>query len=207
MKNLYLLVLLPSLAFAETSFDLTGSSAYFWRGLVLDEDPVLQPALNAEHGPLVVNAWANHDFDQFNEVDLSASLAHEIGPVSVELGVLQYLYPYGEGETWEVTGSVSWEFLALSLYRDVDLVNGLYGVLSANHEWKGFEGSLWLGYGDDKNNAYSYADNAGLTDTGVQLGYPVEWKQLTITPGGAVMQNLFDERVDAALQLTISASM
>ena len=103
---------------ADVTLDLPVSSAYVWRGIVLNDEPVFQPSLtaNASNG-LSFNAWANMDLTsrrasqkgydaagnpvahratepfQFSEVDLTASYKLPVKAAEVFVGYIEYLYP------------------------------------------------------------------------------------------------------------------
>ena len=85
---------------AEMKADLL--SGYVWRGQVLNDEPVLQPAFSvATPWGLSLNAWGNVELTdkykcrgEFTEVDLTASYDLPIkGPVGVTVAVAEYLYP------------------------------------------------------------------------------------------------------------------
>ena len=94
---------------ADASVDAALLSAYVWRGQVINNEMVLQPAFTAasEWG-LRLNAWANMDLTdkvdqkgEINEIDLLAAYSPKIeGPVSFEIGLAEYAFPK-EGN-WEV---------------------------------------------------------------------------------------------------------
>ncbi|MFH0880425.1 MAG: hypothetical protein V2A34_11985 [Lentisphaerota bacterium] len=94
---------------ADASLDAAVLSAYVWRGQVINDEMVLQPAFTAEsEWGLKLNAWANVDLTdkadvkgEVNEIDLLISYSPKFeGPVSLEVGFAEYAFPK-EGN-WEV---------------------------------------------------------------------------------------------------------
>ena len=137
-------------------------SAYVWRGQVLNDEAVVQPAVTAETPfGLSLNAWANVDLtglnDQsgdINEVDLLVSYALPLGeeaPVSVEIGAVTFIFPLEGDYVDETTGETLAKdadtveaFLtiegncilapSLSVNYDVDEVDGWYLSAGIGHE-------------------------------------------------------------------------
>ena len=75
-------------------------SKYVWRGYTLDENPVVQPAINLSYRGLSLNLWTNmavtnrnNSPSTSNEVDITLSYSRDIGPVTVSVGHISYQYP------------------------------------------------------------------------------------------------------------------
>jgi hypothetical protein len=180
---------------AESSLDVAGFSSYVWRGQVLNDEAVLQPAFTTttDFG-LSLNAWGNIDltdqFDnrgEFSEVDLTASYALPLkGPVGVEVGVVEYLFPkegnfeeHHDVDTREIYGKVSADVISaptLSVYYDFDEVDGAYASLGVSHSFELIEtlsldiaGSIG-GATADYNDYYFGEDSAALNDSNVSGG-------------------------------------
>ena len=188
----------------ETSaeFTLDYYSAYVWRGQVCNSAAVVQPGLYAAMPfGLTLGAWGNMDATKkneqagkFNEVDLSAvySLPLE-GIVGVDLGIVDYLYPYnertenvdgeevtldGSEDTTEINATVSLDVPSnpsLMISRDIDECLGYYGSLSFGHtldltDLLSMEGGISFGIGDEKYNEYYFgSDNGGWNDVSLSL--------------------------------------
>lgn len=101
------LALAPVAMAAEGDITVDLKSAYVWRGQVLNDEMVVQPAftVSTEWG-LSLNAWGNMDVTdnessfqpntrgEFNEVDLVASYTPQLDmPVEVTIGIAEYTYP------------------------------------------------------------------------------------------------------------------
>lgn len=95
--------LAASPAFAEDS-EFTGNLAltndYVFRGLSQTAGaPAVQGGADWDSGLLYAGAWAsNVDFEEFDagsgvEVDLYAGLRPQVGPVTLDVGVVGYFYP------------------------------------------------------------------------------------------------------------------
>lgn len=176
------------------SFDATVDlySAYVWRGLVVNDRPVWQPAGTisydtGDYGTVSAGAWANFDITDrngyrsgggLNEIDYSASYAIDVSDFTLEAGHIWYTFPKSGGQdyfssTREVYGSVAYNndivTPSLALYYDYAEYDGYYGLAALNKEFAltdqltlGLD--LSLGAGDDDYMAYFGADDAGLMD-------------------------------------------
>ncbi len=148
---------------ADASVDVAYFSSYVWRGQIINNEPVLQPAFSASTPfGLSFTAWGNMDttdkFDnrgEFTEVDLTVAYDLPLeGPIGVSVGASEYLFPkegnytpeVPEGhteveagkdtDTREVYVSVSADILlspTISLYYDVDEIKGFYASLGISH--------------------------------------------------------------------------
>jgi len=94
---------------ADATLDVPVSSAYVWRGMVLNADPVLQPSLTvADKRGLSLNVWANMDLTRnrqilrkqratdpgnFSEVDLTVAYKLPVKAADVHVGLIRSLFP------------------------------------------------------------------------------------------------------------------
>ncbi|MDA1044440.1 MAG: MltA-interacting MipA family protein [Verrucomicrobia bacterium] len=145
---------------AEASLDAAVFSAYDWRGQVINDEAVLQPALDVTSASgLGLNVWGNFDLTdkigdsgEFSEVDITVSYDLGLGedfPVGAQVGLIEYLFPK-EGHSVDSTGAVANDadtrevYLALSKgvsgfdvsltgYLDIDEVDGAYLNASVEH--------------------------------------------------------------------------
>jgi hypothetical protein len=191
--------------------DLPIASAYVWRGQVLNDEAVFQPALNLSKGGFGLNVWGNEnltdavaDAGKFSEIDLTASYGGKIGPVQYGFGIIEYLFPnqtlivesnsVGYPSTREVYVSASLPDLpvvpVLTVYRDVDEGDCFYGSFSLGHS-RGITEKMTLGlsasigFGDRDYNAFYFGvDEAKVNDAnvGATLTYQAR-PNLAITPG------------------------
>lgn len=193
------------------SADLPVLSAYVWRGQVLNDEAVFQPALNLTKGNFGLNVWANYnltdavgDAGEDSEVDLTASYGRKLGPVQVGVGIIDYLFPNqtlvveSNGAAYPSTREV---YLSLSLpdlpvvptvsvYRDIDEGDCTYASFGLAYSHAVMDKttlglSASLGAGDkDYNTFYFGVDKAKVEDAsvGATLTYQA-LPNLTITPG------------------------
>ena len=189
--------------------DVAALSSYVWRGQTLNDKAVAQPSLTASKGGLALNAWANYNADgategEFSELDLTASYAKTLGPVALGAGIVQYTFPnqtlaVEDGEdvaypgTVEVYASVGLPDVplapTLTAYRDVDEIDGTYGMLSLGHTFELAEKvslslSASLCAADaDYNAGYFGLDDAALNDLTVGAALPIAvLENLTVKP-------------------------
>lgn len=128
----------------SVNVDLTFGSRYVWRGLILTDDPVLQPSLTIGYKKLSLNVWANNDLtdkgasgeSEITELDYTLDYSSSVDKFSYSLGVIQYTFPdVGEGTT-ELYGSIGYDFVVsptLTLYYDTDEAGGIYANLGLGY--------------------------------------------------------------------------
>jgi len=195
----------------SVSLDLPVASAYVWRGQVLNDETVVQPALNLTSGGFGLNVWGNYNLTDavtgvadFSEIDLTVSYGARLGPVGLGAGLIEYLFPNttlatDEGgaaypATRELYLSLSLPDLpvvpALNLYRDIDDADGFYGALSLAYS-RELPAALTLslgallGAGDSSYNRYYFGvHRTALNDASLtaSLAY-APTSRLTVTPG------------------------
>lgn len=191
--------------------DLPVLSAYVWRGQVLNDEAVFQPALNLSKGGFGLNVWGNYnltdavaDAGECSEIDLTASYGGKVGPLQYGLGVIEYSFPNqtlvsGSNSvaypgTREVYVSLSLPDLpvvpSLSVYRDIDEGECFYGSIGLGYSREimakttlGLTASLGMG-DSDYDRFYFGVDKAKIGDAnvGATLTYEVT-PNLTLVPG------------------------
>jgi hypothetical protein len=194
------------------SADLSALSAYVWRGQVLNDEAVLQPAATITKGGFALNTWGNFnltdaatgDGAEFSEVDLTLSYSRAVGPATLGAGWIEYLFPnqtlvaadgtgVGYPGTREVYLSASVSSLpvvpSLAVYYDFGEADSFYAVASLAHGAKLADAlslglSASLGYAAADYNAFYFgvADDA-LNDA--NFGVSLAWSPcpcLTVTP-------------------------
>lgn len=116
------------------------ASAYIFRGVTLNEGPVVQPGWTISPvSGLTLGVWGNLDIDdndgavdkgQFSEVDLSASYEFSLEDASLTLAYAEYLYPGADAEAdREVSLAVG---LPVVLQPSVTVAYGLGGAVEKN---------------------------------------------------------------------------
>jgi len=189
----------------SVSADLTVASKYVWRGLLLTDDPVLQPSVTLSHGKLSLNLWGNTDLTdvngtpgEVNEFDYTLDYSFSVDQIDVSLGVIQYTFPHTAFEpTTEIYGSAGLDIPfspKITVYYDTDEVGGVYGAVAAGYGIpigevsRGISPTLDLsgsvGYASANwNKGYYGVDSSGPVDLllGASLSVPLD-ETLTIAP-------------------------
>lgn len=143
---LFLMVWTPSAAERiEINTSLDFCTDYVWRGLVINDEPVLQPSITVTQtigqiGSFSFNIWGNVDFtdyygtnNKFSEIDLIASYTLPFDSLGLEVGFIHYTFPStSDSATTEVYIIAGYELedipLAFSLgaFYDFDEIDGFY---------------------------------------------------------------------------------
>lgn len=132
---------------------------YIWRGMVLTNDPVLQPSATLSYKGFFVNAWGNVDVTDVNETDNSEYSLQELDftvgyqttlndMVNVGVGYILYTFP-GTGrnamsernnpKTSEVYASAGLNVIlkpTLTVYCDIDETRGVYATFGIGHTFE-----------------------------------------------------------------------
>jgi uncharacterized protein (TIGR02001 family) len=204
----------------EASAQVEILSQYVWRGLVVNDEAVLQPAMTVGKGGFWIGAWGNFDLTdsvategEFSEIDLTAAYGAGIGPLAVEFGIVEYLFPNvtsgtnAAGATRELYVSVS-AGTALdptaTVYYDFAETDGLYALLGVAHqvdttETLGVELNLTVGYADADFSAFHFgADNAGLVDMTASVSAELSLSEEVILGVGGHYVTLLDTELKEA---------
>ena len=146
---------------ADASFALDFGNAYIWRGIVLNDDGVMQFGLDAS--PLMVGSvpigfsvWGNYDIGDYggtiqgseiSELDL---IVYASLPYGFEVGYIEYQFPQTEfGDTREFYATWSKEMVVtptVSFYYDFGEVDSAYSSLDLAYAFP-FQGKFSLGVG------------------------------------------------------------
>ncbi len=129
----------------EISASLDLCTDYVWRGLVINDRPVLQPSLTGSLkidnvGTFSLNLWGNYDLTDANgtknrlsEIDYIASYSFPNGAFGLELGIIHYTFPVTPDEaTTEAYISAAYGLeeipltFSLGIYYDFDEIKGFY---------------------------------------------------------------------------------
>ncbi len=200
-------------------------SAYVWRGAVVNDRPVWQPAVTAayslgDYGTLSGNVWGNFDmtdrrghtkFGGINEIDYTASYAVDVGPVSLSAGHIWYTFPSISGSSYGtstrevfITAQYNNDIVNpfVKAYYDYEFAEGAYYNVGLNKSVSitdqlsvGAELSLGIA-DDDYMDAYFGADG-GLCDFNASLfaSYAIT-DNISIGPRLAWMSLVDDEARD-----------
>ena len=184
--------------------DLAFVNKYVWRGLLLTDGPVFQPAATLGYKGASINVWGNLDLDdandtagEFNEVDLTLDYTHTIKEFSVSGGLIYYDFPNTDfRSTLELYVSGGVDILlqpCITVYFDVDQVEGIYGTLGFSHSFDlpDSDSVSWsldlatsIGLGSSQYvDFYFGVHDAAFTDFYAEGSLPITiFDQLTISP-------------------------
>ncbi len=204
----------PILAQAVPSayIDLSLMSKYVWRGQVITDDPVLQPAIGGNWLGFGLDIWGNADLTDYNgnktelnEVDYTLNYTLSLVLVSLEGGVIHYSFPNTDAaSTTELyLGAEVGVILSpsLYLYQDVDQIDGTYAEIGISHTVGDFDKAKLdltadLGWGSGGyNEGYFGTDSSGFNNLAIAAELP--WKPiplLTVTPSVAYTTLLGDSK-------------
>ena len=178
---------------ASATLDVPVLSAYPFRGLILNDEAVLQPSLTvANESGLTLITWANMDLTdnhpllqnggQFSEVDLMLlwDLPLESEVVSTTVGMLQYLYPgVSSTSNYPATREISLTVAfnaplnpTIAISFDIDDADGaIYGSVAVSQgidlgiEELSVNASASIGYANgDYHGYYLGLNDSGLSD-------------------------------------------
>jgi len=205
------------------SADVTGSagmgffSKYVWRGIGVTGGPVLQPSAGAEVSGLTLGVWGNMDLDdvnglsgQFNEVDYTVDYTFPLGEkASVSVGGILYDFPntpfYATAELYAGVGFDVPGDPSVTIYRDVDEVEGLYASFACGYGMtiggeRMLDLGLSIGFGDSDHNAGYYGvASSGFTDLLLTVGstFGSANGKMSVTPSLAISTALDGDIADA----------
>ena len=190
----------------DVKAELGVQSKYVFRGYLLSDGPVVQPSVTVKLKGLSLGLWGNmdlsdeSDFDtkktgEMNEVRATLRYNRSFVLLNVSAGVIHYMYPYKayESATTEIfvhAGGTVPGHPAVTIYKDVDEAEGLYGEITASQTIPigllfGLEISGGLGLGSKEYNKFYFKKkDFTLTDVRVDLGVPIGIGELVkIRPG------------------------
>ncbi len=182
------------------------NSKYVWRGILVTDDPVLQPSITFAFKGFSFNIWANMDLtsvngnnDEINEVDYTLDYSGDAGPIGYSVGAIYYDFPNTDfAATTEVYAGVGLDVPlspTLTVYRDVDEVDGFYVTLDVSHSFEnvvifsetagmGIDLGAQIAWGDDDYNDGYFGAGSGFNAVTLTAGLPIAiGDHLSITPG------------------------
>ncbi len=169
-------------------------SKYVWRGMILTDDPVLQPSLTLSMAGFSLNVWGSVDLTDINEgegeeyhlQELDYTLSYGFTPtegLDLEVGVIAYTFP---GTPYDATSEayisaslpcVMYVTPSVTAYYDFDEADGWYVVAAldaqtiAITEKLGLDLGVSLGWGsEDYNSFYWGVEDDGLNDLNFSAG-------------------------------------
>ena len=177
----------------QVAASLTAATHYVFRGVPQNEKGVLQADLGATlptrggHS-LDVLIWGNLDLDddtgdaalpdgkggEFSELDIGAWYSRQLGGMAIAAGIFSYNFPKSAlPSTAEAFATLAWSVLgfdpSVTFWYDFDELEGLYVNGMVTREWEvGERTSLalgaTLGWTDENQAAYYFADESGFAD-------------------------------------------
>jgi len=134
----------PQSQAVEFGVDLPVNSKYMWRGLEVDKDPVFQPDVWVSYKGLSLTVWGNleltnaHDMQHnFTEVDYTLKYAATFDKLNYSAGYIYYDFPHTtSSKTQELFASFGYDTIlspTITVYRDIDEVDGWYTTLGLSH--------------------------------------------------------------------------
>ncbi len=175
---------------ADVTVDADLVSAYVWRGITFNNDPVIEPSVDVAHpSGLGLNVWANFDLGdyddqvqsgEFSEIDLTLTYAVPVESFDLSVGAVSYTFPQGSDNSHEVFVNASVEPLpgltaGVDVYYDFDEVDDFYGSLSAAYAYElneklALEAGAAIGAaGSDFALYYNGTEESGFHDWNVSL--------------------------------------
>ncbi|TKJ39065.1 hypothetical protein CEE37_11620 [candidate division LCP-89 bacterium B3_LCP] len=185
-------------------FDLSMQSKYIWRGIVFDENPVLQPDIWMETHGISMTFWGSYDLTDengkhpgnFHEWDVF--LDFYLGNYKTFSFGGEFFYgsfPTSSGlgsSTAEIAAWVTGDIFTsptLMIYWDIWQLHGVYADFCLSEDITVGPGNLFLssslGWGDDRHNLWSgVTDAGGLLDWQIDATYSLNIKpNLSLSPG------------------------
>ncbi|MCX5781135.1 MAG: hypothetical protein NT145_00285 [Elusimicrobia bacterium] len=170
-------------------------SKYVFRGVTVDEDPVVQPSFSINYKTINASFWSSmpiqntNDAVDSNEIDLTVSYTKSFEPADISIGHVSYHYPYsGSSSTKEWFVSLTINNLPVGInimyYDDYDYYKGSYSSLEVTknvsliNEYD-IETILYVHLGSYVN--YDIYRQGGDYVLGTKIIIPVREK-MTITP-------------------------
>ncbi len=186
------------------------NNKYIWRGQLLNDDFVFQPSIGLSYGGLTASLWGNLDVTdyhdnsgEFTEYDWTIGYADAVPGIDFlkySVGAIYYYFPSvsNDADTVELYAGLGLDMPlspTVTVYRDVDEIDGTYAAFSLSHSVeKLFEISpdlpvgmtllASIGWGSESYNQgyWGSLDESSLQDLTVTVGFPVPVGGWTLTP-------------------------
>lgn len=201
----------PSINTGESSISFEAGldyvSKYVWRGILINDEPVLQPDITASYKGLNANIWGSIDLtdygyesgdynnrgNSFQEVDYTLSYSYFFKKLSLTGGIIWYDFPgTGLDDTKELFISAEMSVPlspSLTVDYDYDEAEGFYLESRIEYCFRLSKDvslglSAGVGWSDSDYNMYYYqVDESTLSDIGLSAGlYYTANEIFTVTP-------------------------
>lgn len=135
----------------SASASFAASNMYLWRGVsISDNAPAVSGSLDAGFGGLYAGVWTSSEgsFSGGSEIDLYVGYANEVGGLSYDLAVVEYMYPdsgndFAIGELSETILSLGFAGVGLSVYFNNADFGEQYITLGYEYEKLGVTYGTW----------------------------------------------------------------
>jgi hypothetical protein len=197
--------------------EVSALNRYAWRGQSITDDPVVQPAASVGYESVSLGVWANLDLTdvngnagQFSEVDVTFEWAQAVrlGCVEGEVvaGAVAYFFPNTTlPTTVEVYAGLGLDVPLdprLTVYRDVDEIDGTYATFDMGHAVElgdvSIAGTAGIGWGSrGYNDGYFGVRADTWNDFHARLGAAWTRGRFTVEPFVG-WQSMVADRIRAA---------
>ena len=200
--SFFMVLFLMAPAFGvEYSVDFGVSSAFMWRGIVLNKDAVLQSSATVAGKGFSANIWTNVELTNINnlrgnitEIDYTFSYEKQIDKFNVTGGFITYTFPHmGAGATTEVFAGASVNTVlnpSVTVFWDIDEVRGVYVQFGISHTIAIFSEKISDGLTISANVGYCSENfvkgffmheneeaHATFSDVGVRVDVPIKLRK------------------------------
>ena len=191
---------------------------YLWRGQNLNNSTVFQPGIDVSFAGFTASIWGNLDMTdsngergEFTEWDFSLDYTTAVPgleELEFSVGVIHYRFPSARPSR---TTEVYWGFAvdmplspSVTVYHDVDVVNGTYVSLGVGHSIDelfrlsdrmpvGLDIGVSVGWGNSQYNGdYWDVKSSKLNDLTMSLAFPVDVAGWTVAPNVTYVTLLSD---------------
>jgi len=212
----------------EADFPITAAlqldyaSKYIWRGIEVNDEPVLQPSVTLSAAGFSFNAWGNYDLtdggreDNFSEYDYTLKYATKLDDedkLAFEVGAIEYYFPpRGAGnDTQEAFVTLGYDCLlapTVSVFYDFGEVHGFYGqagightfVLDEEEERLKLNLGAKIGYATtDYNAGYFGVNKNGLNDGVLSAGLSYAVTEKFTVAWTLLYSELLDSEIEDAV--------
>lgn len=207
---------------ADVSAYVDFASAYVFRGVTLNNGPVMQPGvevsgfpIDEQYGSLAVGIWANYDLQKvggegrdFSEIDYYLSYSLPVETLDVSVGYCEYDYPNSlDDNDRELSLSIGSALGTNGLYASISMYYGIDGAIDEDLYIEGaldYEMELSDALSASAGVTVGYLETDGAENDGfhnatasVGLGYAID-ENWSVSGGLTYIAKLDDAVLDAA---------
>lgn len=155
--------------------DLKVTSAYLWRGRIINDEPCVQPSVTVNAGNLSFNVWGTWDLTDVESssghtrMDTTLDYSHRFSRQILSSGLIAYIYhdepEGGKEDTFEAFVGYAVETLllpSLTVYYDFGEIEGFYGEFGLAHSFELFKNIMALDLGISVSAADEEYSNANF---------------------------------------------